>query len=538
MMSHCAGCPHYADEPPPKVDVVITSHNYGHFLQDALDSLADQFPLVVGSIVVVDDASDPGDQAKAICDKWGIEYIRIEARSVYQARKAGLLATKSPLVCFLDADDMLSPEYLKEGAALFSSDRVGIVTSDLQQFGDKTDIISHPERNIETRNWIHAGSIVRRSALESSAAFEQPDPSVNSHADWYVWRAVVRNGWEVKRNPAHYLYRQHPDSMMKQRRQKTYYQLASLANEPITLCLPISGRTEYWDRLRGWVERQTRITDLLIIDSSPAEFRQELRRWAMGLPVRSVKIVSLPESDGLADLNRTNQKVYRKVQQTMPRVYSHLRNSLATELALIVEDDVLPPNDAIERLLRGMEHDVAAVSGLVPSRWRPKFAVAWQESSGNSLRLADRKPGVVQVGGTGFGCLLLRRSAMLQAPPFHAGGETGNYDVEFAKSIAAADWRWLLDWSVWCEHGDWKPEESRRRKTCAHRGEAIRQEKCEICGTQNGPVGTVVTVYACEIHGECVKARHKAGKKVASCSVCEDYAEPLVQLSMGLLPTA
>lgn len=446
--------------PTDHVAVVIPSHNYGRFLDECLQSVQGQ-RATPAEIIVVDDASDEGDEAAAICERRGVRYLRVDFRNVYLTRRAGLEATTSPFVVFLDADDMIAPPYLMECLAVMKSDEaIGIVTSDLQAFGSRSQRIHHAGRNIEAANWIHAGSMVRRIALTTSAAYERPIPPEQSHADWYAWRHVIRAGWKVGRIPtASYLYRQHDQSMMAVRGAGwPYYEEASLACEPITLVLPLSGRARYWPRLREWAEAQRRVTDLLVIDtSSDVDFRRNVRRWLADLPVDSTKYVSLGSSNGLADSDRriggTVNQAYRAVQRMMPRIYRHLRESVTTEFVMIVEDDVLPPEDAIERLLHSMGINIAAVSGHVPSRWNLTASISWDRDQ-RTIPLEQNSGGVVDVGGTGFGCLLLRRSAMLQAPPFHNGGKTQNYDVEFSRAVRQAGWRWLLDWSVSCGHGD------------------------------------------------------------------------------------
>src|SRR5437764_738359 len=68
----------------------------------------------------------------------GVGYLRVEHRNVYQTRRAGLEATRSEVLCFLDADDILPPDYLEKGLPLFYDPEVGIVYSDVAYFGDWT----------------------------------------------------------------------------------------------------------------------------------------------------------------------------------------------------------------------------------------------------------------------------------------------------------------------------------------------------------------------------------------------------------------
>ena len=117
-MLSCTGCQAFiVGTPPPQVDVIITSHNYGKFLDECLDSAVNQ---VTGELIVVDDASDPDDKTKEICERRGVKYLRSEFKSPHLARGAGFALTKAPLVQFLDADNTLSGGYLSEAARLFA----------------------------------------------------------------------------------------------------------------------------------------------------------------------------------------------------------------------------------------------------------------------------------------------------------------------------------------------------------------------------------------------------------------------------------
>lgn len=197
------------------VAVVIPCHNYGRFLDECLDSVTAQ-TVQPAEVIVVDDSSD--DDTRAVCERRGVRYLRVEFRDVYLTRRTGLEATASPFIVFLDADDMIAPTYLSEcRAAIQVDESMGIVTSAMMLFGTKNGAVYFPETDIERMNWIHAGSLVRRIALERSKAYNHPVSSIPMHADWHAWREVVRDGWKVGRiNSATYHYRHHEESMKEQ----------------------------------------------------------------------------------------------------------------------------------------------------------------------------------------------------------------------------------------------------------------------------------------------------------------------------------
>lgn len=92
------------------ISVVITCHNYGHFLQDAIDSVRRQRYRHV-QIVVIDDGST--DQTAQVCAMYpDIEYVYTKHLGVSNARNTGVLYCRGDYILFLDADDLLDPEAL------------------------------------------------------------------------------------------------------------------------------------------------------------------------------------------------------------------------------------------------------------------------------------------------------------------------------------------------------------------------------------------------------------------------------------------
>lgn len=187
--------------------VIIPCHNYGKYLSECLDSVLSQTH-APAEILVVDDAStdETPHIARAYSSK-GVRYTRIDARDPHIARRCGIDATISPVVCCLDADDRIAPDYLARGLPLLEDQEVGVVWSKVQEFGDRCNPWQPKPGNIETTNWIHAGAIVRRSAIEKSGAFQ----GVNgrSREDWEVWKRILRDGWKDAENPSVYFYRKH-----------------------------------------------------------------------------------------------------------------------------------------------------------------------------------------------------------------------------------------------------------------------------------------------------------------------------------------
>ena len=292
---------------------------------------------------------------------------------------------------------------------------------------------------------------MRRVAVESVRTLELPKLSL-SLEDWELWRAIMADGWRAVKTPSVYHYRKHAGSMSWRiiQRQASYYDLAALERAQVTIAIPLSGRWKWWPRLRNWLEWQTwphgQCRLILLNTSSDADFAREVRAWLMTCDYPNVQYVALDVGDsGLADADRTQQAAYRGVQRAMPRIYNRVRQEVATPWCLIVEDDVLPPDDSIERLLRGFDPQTVSVSGAYRSRYQPTY-VAWRP---DGSAFGQRGTGVEAVGGNGFGCVLFR-SSVLRGTVIHHGGN-GDYDPSFYRDLPAGSVA-KIDWSVACDH--------------------------------------------------------------------------------------
>jgi hypothetical protein len=434
--------------------IVIPSHNYGRFLGEAIEAaLAQTVP--AREIVVVDDASD--DDTRAVAARYepaGVAYIRVQYRDVYRARRAGLAATTAEILCFLDADDGLDPNYLEQGLPLFDDPSIGIVYSDVEYFGDRAGRMVYPEFDaaaLEFDNYLHAGSLVRRRALEIANAYSSSRVS-QSHADWFVWRRVVECGWKGAKQPAAYRYRRHAASMLHQfsLQRAGYYDLASLATAEVTIVTPLSGRRHAWDSYREWLLAQSWPLDqcrLMLLDTSAdPEFGGMVRRFLADCPYHDTRYIARTVAPpGLADMPRRENA--QAVRLACATIYNQLAREIRTAFTLVVEDDIVPPRGVVAQLLRGFDPWTAAVGAPYRSRFHPDH-VAWDHRA-RHLRAGE---GLQVIGGCGFGCILIRRAA-LAGDAFGFGfREPEDFDHAFCQRVTRKGGTIKIDWSQICLH--------------------------------------------------------------------------------------
>lgn len=444
--------------PSLKVAVAIIAHNYGPFLEECIESVLNQ-TVPATEIVVVDDAStDNTAEIVASFAKEGVKYLHVEFRNVHKTRHAGLEATTSPILCFLDADDILSPDYLEQGLAKFSDDRIAVVYSDCQLFGERTDYLTYPTEydagQLERDNFIHAGSLVRRDAIVLSRVFEKSFDPIYAQGDWFLWRHILRDGWLAAKQQAVYHYRKHDTNWTNRMLEKRslYFQYAALDQEQVTLCVPLSGRMELWPELAAFLERQTwphqQIRLLLIDTSQNAEFSAVVRNWGAqsDYPVVNYieQAVGPPQ---LADDNRREEEIQHSVRQAMARIYNRLAREVTTEYVWILEDDILPPDNVCRQLLLGFDGRTASVAAPYRSRFHQGYC-AWVD---HYHCFQEPGEGLQTITGNGFGCTIIRGSLLRQSV-FTSQSDPADFDLAFYTRLKQTDLQARIDWRCECEH--------------------------------------------------------------------------------------
>ena len=197
------------------IGVVITTHNYGHYLAACLESVLSQ-TLLPREVVVVDDASedDTADVAASFSD---VQYCRVNFRNGNRARNFGFLKVSTSYVAFFDADNVMMPRFLEvlysalqavPHATYAYGDRIVFSDGDLQQ-GERE--VSGP---FDVRR-LRAGNYIDLAALIRSDRFPGFDPAVRRYQDWDLWLniALKQGGIGQYVPEALFYYRVHPHSV-------------------------------------------------------------------------------------------------------------------------------------------------------------------------------------------------------------------------------------------------------------------------------------------------------------------------------------
>jgi glycosyltransferase involved in cell wall biosynthesis len=203
--------------PGHDVTVIIPSYNYKPYLKKAILSAVNQTHKP-NKIIVIDDGSSDGsaELAKSI-DTKGIDYEVIVKKNegVVATKNLGIKMSTTTWTIFLDADDMLEPNYINETLKTASKTMSDIVYTDMLYFGAKegtfsADNFSH-QRIIEG-NFIHNSALINTTLLKRVGGYKTA--MHDGYEDWELYLTLAETGAKfAKCTATHLNYRQHPNDI-------------------------------------------------------------------------------------------------------------------------------------------------------------------------------------------------------------------------------------------------------------------------------------------------------------------------------------
>lgn len=196
--------------------VVIPCHNYGRFLEEAIESvLANDADY---EICIVDDASS--DETPELAHDFMRRYAHIhylrnrERRGTGYSRNRGIAALESEFVVLLDADDRIGPGYLFAAARKFRNG-ADVVNPDAIVFGVRQERWDVPDATtlemLVQRNSVHCSSAFRRQLWRAAGGIDEQMPC---WMDYEFWIRLAAAGARIQGlHGDHFFYRTHAGSL-------------------------------------------------------------------------------------------------------------------------------------------------------------------------------------------------------------------------------------------------------------------------------------------------------------------------------------
>jgi len=186
------------------VSVVIPTHNSGKFIGDAVQSvLAQTRPC--HEVIVIDDGSTDETQDVLQRFKGQIKYLYQEKQGPSAARNAGIKTAQGQYICFLDSDDLWSPNKIElQQSFMEQHSDIDFVFSDQDEFHGENILkesllrkssfyseitsqvpIRDPIKKLLLENFIPTSSVmVRRDCFEKAGLFDEKLPLCNDRDMW------------------------------------------------------------------------------------------------------------------------------------------------------------------------------------------------------------------------------------------------------------------------------------------------------------------------------------------------------------------
>lgn len=193
--------------------VVIITHNYGHFLRGAIESVLNQTRRP--RMVVIDDASEdstPEIMQGVLRDfKGELIYRRFEScQGLSRVRNFAAERVDTERLIYLDADDWLKNDFIEKGEDwLEAHPEVDALTTDMCVVfpsGNRRTLrsqIPSSWKKLLRRNTIFQTSLIRRQMILELGAY---DPNLH-YEDWDFWIRAMKAGYKIGRLPGAYVFR-------------------------------------------------------------------------------------------------------------------------------------------------------------------------------------------------------------------------------------------------------------------------------------------------------------------------------------------
>jgi GT2 family glycosyltransferase len=269
----------------PKVSVVITCFNHARFLPDSIVSALGQTWDDV-EVIVIDDGST--DNTREVCSRFpAARYVWQSNSGLSAARNTGIAESKGEYICFLDADDFLTPDAVQHGLECFNVNRDcgfvfgghrGVTSTRAYLWERLPDKCGDGYIRLLRGNYIgmHATVLYRKDVLEAVEGF---DISLGACEDYDIYLRIARN-YPIASHP-HLVadYRQHDTNMSRDPKLMLLTSLSALQAQRSYVARDRAMRRaqkqglRFWQAFYGTPWMKQTIATLLI----PGRRRQALR---------------------------------------------------------------------------------------------------------------------------------------------------------------------------------------------------------------------------------------------------------------------
>jgi glycosyltransferase involved in cell wall biosynthesis len=185
------------------VSVVVPCFNHGEFLEESIRSVQEStWPYI--EIIIVNDGSDDNSEevAKELVNRYkNVSYLYQQNAGPSVARNNGILAAKGEIILPLDADDLISSQYIEAAVKEFDKGpELKVVYCEAEKFGAKSGKWELDEFSLEKlacKNMIFVSALFKKSDWKKAGGFSEE--MTWGFEDWEFWISLLKTGGRVKK---------------------------------------------------------------------------------------------------------------------------------------------------------------------------------------------------------------------------------------------------------------------------------------------------------------------------------------------------
>jgi glycosyltransferase involved in cell wall biosynthesis len=209
---------------PITITVVVPTFNRKHCLPRALDSIFAQTE-PVDEVVVVDDGSDDGTEARVREHYPEVVYLAQSNRGVSAARNTGIAAANHPWIGFLDSDDAWLPDKIARQKNALREDPAVRVCHGEEIWIRNGRRVNAPRQYAKSGGWIFpkclplcvispSSVMIHRQVFDAAGVFDESLPACEDYDLWL--RVCSRFPVLFVSHPVLEKYGGHPDQLSRQ----------------------------------------------------------------------------------------------------------------------------------------------------------------------------------------------------------------------------------------------------------------------------------------------------------------------------------